>query len=261
MPLTGEDYFTTKVFDQAVPAVDFERGVSELQPHPNLLAPPGSLDLVLVERYIPPPSINEFVNLFNPKGSSLVADRLVELSDDNGCLVFVYPTRTGATTFVQEYLGPIIDPILRAMVVVNGFSSDLGAALGRMEAVEHLHEFKSMQSKMQWLCRELSGDSNTTKQRLHGASASFTLAYAAKHQVKLDGKVWSDWWVKQEKPRVRAVIGKYFRQARRLPVDAEIMPVKLIQEVLDGVVTRAPQHNPEVGVEMGVFVVRRNKRA
>jgi len=277
IPLSGGDYFTTKVFDQAIPAFDFERDVSAPQSraHSNLLAPPGSVDFVLVERFIPPPSSNEFANLFNLKGPSLIVDRLVELSNDNGCLVFIYPTKLGAQTFMQDYLCPIIDPMLRAMVVVNGFSSDLAATLGRMDAVSELQEFAQLHENMNSVCRRLStggggggggggsgGDSDendAARQCLHGASATFTLAYAAKHEVALDGGVWADWWVKQEKPRVRSVIGRYFRQARRLPADAEIMPIKLIQEVLDGVATKAPQRLPIKGVEVGVFVVRRNR--
>lgn len=268
IPYSGGDYFTTKVFDQAIPAFDFERSVSALQPqaYSSLLAPPGSLDFVLVERFIPPPSSNEFSNLFNIKGPSLIVDRLVELSNDNGCLVFIYPTKTGAQTFLQDYLCPIIDPILRAMVVVNGFSADLAATLGRVDAVSELHEFEQLHENLESLCRKLStgGDSSgngegaAQQQCLYGASATFTLAYAAKHEVALDGSVWADWWVKQEKPRVRTVIGRYFRQARRLPMDAEIMPIKLIQEVLDGVTAEAPRRLPAKGVEVGVFIVRRN---
>ena len=75
----------------------------------------------------------------------------------------------------------------------------------------------------------------------------------------VDRKVWArDWWIKQEKPRVREVVTKYFRKAKNLPNDSSMTPTNLIQEVLDGVVGRDVEGllQPR-GIELGVFIIKK----
>ena len=111
-PIGGDDYFTQKVFDSAVAISDYQNEASSLPKSPRSVVPPSSINVSIVERYIPPSSSNEFVNMFDPNGPSILIDRLVELSPNNGSLAFIYPTRTGALTFMKNYLHPILDPIL-----------------------------------------------------------------------------------------------------------------------------------------------------
>lgn len=264
----SDDYFTTKFFSSAVTAVDYESGVkpTALGQH-RPLAAPETINLSIVERYIPPSSINEFVNLFNTRGPSLLVDRLVELAPNNGCLVFIYPTLQGAQTFANNYLGPILDPLLRTMCVVNGYSADLSEAIGRMPAIPHLLPFDTMRRRALALCTELNGGAAHIRKRLsqaEGASATgtFTLVHAATHQVTLERKIWADWWIKQEKTRVRNEVGQYFAKARQYKEGevAEKMPIQVVREVLDGVEKRPVNRMDAVvnmGFEVGVFVVRR----
>ena len=259
LPLGGDDYFSTKIFDSAVSAVDYENDSTLNITRPQPLVPPASVNLSIVERYIPPASANEFTDLFNPKGASLLVDRLVELSPGNGSLLFIYPTRKGAQAFMSHYLCPILDPLLRSMVVVNGFSADLSSSIGCMSAVDKLYDFETMSQRAKWLCREMNGTSRSALDRLHGVQGAFSVVHSAKHEVALDRSIWSSWWVKQEKPRVRAAVSKYFRLAKRMPADTEIMPTSLIQEVLDGVANKPCKSIPSKSIEIGVFVFKRER--
>lgn len=67
---------------------------------------------------------------------------------------------------------------------------------------------------------------------------------------------------------MRNVVARYFRQARVSKESIvqgengeEVMPVHLVQEVLDGVEKRAYAEGSKApgGVEIGVFVVRRGR--
>ncbi|KAF2089217.1 hypothetical protein K490DRAFT_37092 [Saccharata proteae CBS 121410] len=255
----GEDYFTTKVFDSAVFAGDYEVTDVKVAKSPRPVVPPGTVDVSIVERYIPPTSPNELAGLYSATASrSLLVDRLVELSPNGGTLLFIYPTRTGGRTFMDEYLGPILDPMLRAMHVVHELSADLGASLGHMSAVELLTEFEDIKTKLEAFCRRLSTESSSLD-RFQRSRTNFSVVHASKEEVHLDRKVWAtDWWIKQEKPRVRSAVTKYFRMAQKLPHDNEIMPTNLIQEILDGVDHKAYEFGgPKRGVEVGVFVIRR----
>lgn len=252
----GEDYFASKIFDSAVRVVDYQGNLQALPQSPAPIVPPSSVDVSIVERYIPPSSVNEFSEMFNTKGPSILLDRLVELSPDNGTLVFIYPTRKGARTFTTEYLGPILEPLLRSIVVVNGFSADMGSSAGRMVAAAQLPDFDVMRMRIQTLCTTLSQKS-PGMEKFHRKQASFSLVYSAKEEVKLDRSVWADtWWCKQEKPRLRETVNRYFRKANG--AGDEKTPPMIIQELLDGVATN-PYRGPEPtsGIEVSVFVVKR----
>ncbi|KAF4301482.1 hypothetical protein GTA08_BOTSDO06802 [Botryosphaeria dothidea] len=258
-PVGGDDYFTMKVFDSAVQVTDYEGEVKAAR-SPRPVVPPGSVDVSIVERYIPPTSASEFAGLYSTSGSrSLLLDRLAELSPDHGTLLFIYPTRTGGRTFMNSYLGPVLDPILRSMHVVHDLSADLGSSLGHMAAVEHLHEFEEMQRRLDTFLHQLN--SGKTSERFKLGGSNFQIVYAKKQEARLARNVWaSDWWIKQEKPRVRSAVSKYFRLAHKLPPEDQVMPTNLIQEVLDGVAKKPYEFGePKKGVEVGVFVVRRSR--
>ncbi|KAK3072348.1 hypothetical protein LTR53_006998 [Teratosphaeriaceae sp. CCFEE 6253] len=263
-PIGGDDYFTQKTFDSAVPISDYQGDLSSLPRSPRPAVPPSSINISIVERYIPPTSSNEFADMFSTLGPSILVDRLVELSADNGCLAFIYPTQTGARTFMQEYLDPLISPLLRTMCVVHGLSSDLSLALGHMSAVDRLLEHHEMERMMARLCATLTQRSNSM-QRFHGRRANLSLVYSAKKAVPLSREVWArDWWTKQEKPRVRDLVTRYAQEAQKKSSNEHIerpaAPAELIQHLLDRIAT-APYpegKEPMHGVEVGIFVVKRS---
>ncbi|KAK1045078.1 hypothetical protein LTR74_018212 [Friedmanniomyces endolithicus] len=263
-PMSGEDYFTQKTFDSAVPISDYQGDLSALPRSPRPVVPPSSINISIVERYIPPTSPNEFMDMFNPNGPSILVDRLVELSPHNGCLTFIYPTRLGALTFMKEYLDPLISPLLRTMCVVHGLSSDLSRILGSMAAVDRLLEHAEMERHILRLCATLTQRS-TSMQRFHSRRADFSLAYSAKRRIPLSREVWArDWWTKQEKPRVRDVVTRYAQEAQKKSSNEHIerpaTPAELIQHLLDRVANApyAEGMEPVNGVEVGVFVIKRS---
>ncbi|KAF2475480.1 uncharacterized protein BDR25DRAFT_310843 [Lindgomyces ingoldianus] len=255
----GDEYFTSKIFDSAVAVPDYQLDSKLLPPSPRPVVPPGSVNISIVERYIPPTNINEFAEIFTVNGRSLLYDRLIELSPHNGTLLFVYPTKTGARTFMNEYLGPVLDPLLRTITVVHELSSDLGKTLGTMTSVERLSEYEALHAAIGRFCDELSNG----KASLHPSSnqiSKYSLIHAAKEEMLLGRSTWAeDWWIKQEKPRVREVVAKFLRKAKKLPGECEITPTNLISEVLDGVAHREYEGSgPSRGVEVGVFVIKKS---
>ncbi|KAF2748295.1 hypothetical protein M011DRAFT_441591 [Sporormia fimetaria CBS 119925] len=249
----GDEFFTSKVFDSAVAVADYQLDSNLLSPSPRPVVPPGSVNVSIVERYIPPTNGNEFSEMFKTQGRSLLYDRLIELSPKSGVLLFIYPTRTGARRFMSDYLGPVLDPLLRTVTVVHEFPSDLGKSLGRMTAVDQLAEYDTLHDQLQALLQKLN--------ELSGAAASipegtYSILHASREEIILDRKAWArDWWIKQEKPRVRDLVTKYFR--KKVP-NSDLTPSTLIQEILDGVVNReyASESRPR-GIELGVFIIKK----
>ncbi|KAF2119480.1 hypothetical protein BDV96DRAFT_346700 [Lophiotrema nucula] len=257
----GDEYFTSKVFDSAVAVPDYQLDSKLLPPSPRPVVAPGSVNVSVVERYIPPSNVNEFTEMFSIRGRSLLHDRLVELSSNHGQLLFVYPTKTGARTFMRDYLGPILDPLLRSITVVHDLSHDLGKSLGQMSSVDRLAEFEHLQAAIEKLCENL-GDSSGNLQGETESKPRYMVIHASKEEVVLDRHVWAnDWWIKQEKVRVRDTVTRYFRKTKKLPTgaaDGEMTPTNLIQEVLDGVANRECDALETIkGVEVGVFIIKK----
>ncbi|KAH7082630.1 hypothetical protein BKA63DRAFT_135792 [Paraphoma chrysanthemicola] len=257
----GDEYFTSKVFDSAVAIPDYQLDSKLLPPSPRPIVPPGSINISVVERYIPPTNMNEYAEMFTLRGRSLLYDRLVELSSDNGILFFIYPTRTGAKTFMQHYLGPIIEPLLRTVTVVHDLHSELGRSLGQMVAVNYLDEFEQLEAHVKSFCTKV-GDNGNGQLGNVGGRSTYEVIHSAKEEMVLNRSVWADdWWIKQEKPRIRDAVTKYFRKSKKLPT-GEMTGPHLIQEVLEGVSTREYQDgSPTKGVEVGVFIVKKTRRA
>ncbi|KAF3035295.1 hypothetical protein E8E12_002350 [Didymella heteroderae] len=258
----GEEYFTSKVFDSAVAIPDYQLDSKLLPPSPRPVVPPGSINISLVERYIPPTNYNEYAEMFAFKGRSLLYDRLVELSPDSGTLLFVYPTRTGGRTFMKEYLGPILDPLLRAVTVIHDLTSDLGKNLGTMTSVDYLDEYDQLAAHVEQFCKKLNG-SGSSRRSMNEQQATYEVIQASKETMMLERSAWADdWWIKQEKPRVREVVTKYFRKASRLPTNTEMTSAHLIEEVLNGVSNREYLGGgPKKGVEVGVFIIKKKRAA
>jgi hypothetical protein len=251
----GEEYFTSKVFDSAVAVADYQLDSKLLPPSPRPVVPPGSVNVSIVERYIPPTNANEFTEMFKIQGRSLLYDRLIELSPTNGLLLFIYPTQTGARTFMNEYLSPILDPLLRSATVVHDLSSDLGKSVGRMNAVERLAEYDTLHAEMERFCAKLS-EGSATLTASPSPRATYKIIHASKEETILDRNAWaSDWWIKQEKHRVRELVTKHFR--KKLP-SSELTPTTLIQDILDGVAHRDyPDSFTPGGTEVGVFIIQK----
>lgn len=202
--------------------------------------------------------------MFNPHGPSVLVDRLVELSPDNGTLLFIYPTKAGAQTFMRDYLGPILDPLLRSIVVVNGLSSDLSRTLGNMTAVNQLPDYEHLKRQMLVLCAKLA-PRNTHVAGAHMSNAKYSLVHASKEEVFLSREVWAkDWWAKQEKPRIREAMTKYAQEAQKKSsnehVERSPTPTELIQQLLEGVCKKSypPGLEPANGIEVSVFVIKRS---
>ncbi|KAA6408159.1 MAG: hypothetical protein FRX48_07901 [Lasallia pustulata] len=255
----GSDYFS--VFANAVAVIDRHGQAAFNTPMPSSpcpVVPPASVEISLLERYIPPSTIQEYLDLFSATDPSALVDRLVELRPNGGTLVFIYPTRAGAETFANNYLGPILDPLLRTLVVLHKLSADIGIDIGKMATVEHLATFESTKRKLNSLFSKLNRGSSlqTTASE---KKMSYSLLHSCKGKVQMDRKVWAEWWAQQEIPRVREVMARYWKRAQHLPADADVTSAVLVREIANGVASRPYSKGaaPTEGIEVGVFVIRR----
>jgi hypothetical protein len=239
-PNEGDDYFTTKVFDSAVAVPDYQGEEQITSPSPRPVVVPSSVDVTIVERYIPPTSEREFSELFFSSGRSILSDRFVELSPNNGTLVFIYPTRRGGQTFMKEYLSPVLEPILRAMMVGDNLPYSLINDLGYMPAVNELFTFEDMRARFEDFCQQLSTSQSTPLDRFHHTSATYSVIHASKQEVTLVREVWAkDWWNRQEKPRIRNLIKEYNKRLRLSGDDSSplFQGTELVQRLLERVAT------------------------
>ncbi|KAI9674089.1 MAG: hypothetical protein M1817_001907 [Caeruleum heppii] len=232
-------------------------------PSPNPIVPPLSLHISILERYIPPPSPEEDQKIFSPWASTLV-DRLFELSPHRGSLLFIYPTKTGAETFSRDCLGPILAPLLRGLMSVHHLPQDFCESIDHMRAIEFMMEFEGLRSKVQNLCAR-SGEkkSNETGDDLLD-DGRVRLVYADREMVRLQPRVWREWWVVQEASRVRRICDSFFSMGFRKPKD--ITSGDLYRSIIEGVRSNIPvaADADSTGslrapsVEVAVFVLQRN---
>lgn len=259
----GEDYFTQKVFDSAVSIADYQQDLSQLPRSPCPVVPPNSVDISIVERYMPASSANEFATMFETNGPSILVDRLIELSPNNGSLLFIYPTRTGAEMFMREYLGPILDPILRGFAVTESFSAELNSSLSSMVSVDQLPEYEDLLHRMRVLCARLS-QRGSAAERFHGRRPQLTLSYYSKQYVELSREAWAPLWTKQEKLRLRAALVRHSMEMQKIPKKHHNGDRRsasdLIQELLRNVEEKGyePGREPAHEVEVSVFVITRS---
>ncbi|KAF7588479.1 hypothetical protein BBP40_005673 [Aspergillus hancockii] len=162
-----------------------------------------------------------------------------------------------------EATGPILDPLLRQLVVVNELSADVGRYLGKLSSVSHMEDFDTMRNKLAQLCSDLSS-----------SSSQFTIADARKGSAHLDRQVWTEWFIHQERTRMKETLSLYWQNGRRLPAakaasnmsanylleDKEVTSAMLLGEILDGIRKRpyGEETEPRDGIELGVFVIRRS---
>lgn len=264
-PTAADDYFNATVFSSAAVVGAYHDFRGPLQRHlahaPMPIVPPHSVHISVLERYLPPPSAQEYRDLFCPTRPSFLVDRLSELSPNGGSLLFIYPTKKGASTFKSQYLGPILDPLLRQLVVVNGLSADVGRYLGKLSTVSQMDDFATMKANIVTLCESLSS-----------SSSQFQVADAGRANADLDRNLWVEWFIHQEKARMKEVLSLYWQNGRR-PLankamsnggsghmsDKDISSSMLLGEIFEGIRKRpyGEDSEPHEGVELGVFVIRR----
>ncbi|KAJ5155900.1 hypothetical protein N7492_008703 [Penicillium capsulatum] len=263
-PTAADEYFNATVFSSAavVGAYHDFRGPlqRQLSHTPVPIVPPHSVQISILERYLPPPSAQEYCDLFCPTRPSFLVDRLSELSPDGGSLLFVYPTKKGASTFKSQYLGPILDPLLRQLVVVHGLSADVGRYLGKLSTVPQMDDFATMKANINYLCETLSSP-----------TSRFEVADASRSSATLDRNLWVEWFIHQEKARMKEVLSLHWQNGRRPPVnksgsggliaDKEVTSAMLLTDIFEGIRKRpyGDEHEPRDGVELGVFVIRRTR--
>ncbi|KAJ5916630.1 hypothetical protein N7504_000645 [Penicillium tannophilum] len=261
-PNAAEDYFNATVFSSAAVVGAYHDFRGPLQRHlshvPMPVVPPHSVHISVLERYLPPSSAQEYRDVFCPTRPSFLVDRLSELSPNGGSLLFVYPTKKGASTFKSQYLGPILDPLLRQLVVVNGLSADVGRYLGKLSTVSQMDDFATMKANLNSLCDALSSP-----------SSQFQVADAGRASTHLDRNLWVEWFIHQEKARMKEVLSMHWQNSRRPPVtktmnsgmgdSKEITSAMLLSEIFEGIRKRpyGEDNEPRDGVELGVFVIRR----
>ncbi|OKL63347.1 hypothetical protein UA08_01531 [Talaromyces atroroseus] len=253
-----DNYFDSRVFSSAstVPAYHDVHGNVHPVNWPHPIVPPYSIHISVLERYIPPSTQHEYRDLFAHGRPSVLTDRLHELSPSGGCLLFIYPTRIGAMTFKSQYLGPILDPLLRQLVVVNGFSADVSRDLGRLVAVNSMDDFETMKANVEKLCRKMS--SRTSK---------FTVVDAGKGLAPLDRNLWTEWYIQQERPRIKFLLSQKWQTSggRHTPTmnspetsGGQLSSSILLSEIIDGIKRRQYEITPRGDIELGVFVIRRS---
>ncbi|EEP82419.1 predicted protein [Uncinocarpus reesii 1704] len=273
----GDDYFSNTIFSSAVAVPSYphsDPGAFQASAGHHIstpIVPPFSVHVAIVERYLPPSSPQEYRSLFLNEGPSMLRDRLFELSPGGGSLMFIYPTKKGADTFIDNYLSPILAPHLRQLAVINGISSDVGNALGRLPAIAYMDDFEGMRARVLALCDAISSK-NHTSSNLACRKTNFTMTYAGKSNVPLDRKLWTEWYIQQETPRAREILNHYWRKGHRLPDNAmtnasqrhptthEVTGASLLREIINGVRHRPypDGFEPDCGLELGVFVIRRS---
>jgi hypothetical protein len=181
-----------------------------------------------------------------------------ELSPNGGSLLFVYPTKKGASTFKSQYLGPILDPLLRQLVVVNELSADVGRYLGKLSSVSQMDDFATMKANIVALCDSLSSP-----------SSKFHVADAGRGSTHLDRNQWAEWFIHQEKTRMKEILSLYWQNGRRpakpmggsgMMGSKEVTSSGLLSEICDGIRKRryGDDNEPRDGIELGVFVIRRS---
>lgn len=212
-------YFSPSVFNSIVVAPGSSTStpgagiLSVSTSSPNPILPPCSLHLTLLERYIPPTSRQEDEDMFSPT-SSIFLDRLFELSPNGGSLLFIYPTKTGARDFDRQYLKPILDPLLRKLMVLYMLREDLLWGISNMAAIDGMKEFDGLKWELQKICRKLSSkgaNSQGGSNRFPGRpNTAFKLVYSSKQNIPLNDNSWREWWTQQEQLRIRETVKKHF---------------------------------------------------
>lgn len=274
-----DDYFSSRIFTAAVPMDDRHdvyRTSRNLPPTSAQAAPPSTVHIALYERFIPPASTKEYLDLFEATGPSALVDRLVELAP-SGTLLFIYPTQIGAEHFLREYLNRILEPLLRYIIWKRSLSADLGSLLSTMPAVAYMEEYPGLLTALEKLLAALS---RATAQR-----TEFTITYADSKTIPVRRRVWEAWYLQQETPRIQAQVEEYTRRGANVALRPGSAGVKgaqsskgssmtsvtfepdvgLANDIVEGIRKGSYDSKDKTeriegfgtGIEVGVFVVKR----
>lgn len=217
----------------------------------TLVAAPGKIHMSMLERYIPPTSLQEYADFFWPASQrSTLADRLTELSI-GGSLILVYPTKAGAETFCQSYLRPVLDPILRKYMVLNGLTTSAAEILGTFAAVEAMQNADDLNETIQQLCTAM------TRRTQNG---SFVLSYSNKTSVVLDHEAWVECFIEQEESRIKLDLTEYQQEGGRMPRttndNIEYSVGEFARDII-GELRASESKSAGASIETGVFVISR----
>ncbi|KIX03152.1 uncharacterized protein Z518_06703 [Rhinocladiella mackenziei CBS 650.93] len=256
---SSDDYFQDQtIFTHAavVPAYHSQSPSSaNIGPRPtNIIAAPSSIQISILERYIPPTTGQEVTDFFTLSRRSYLADRLLELSSNNGSLLLIYPTKVGGVAFANKYIGPVIEPFLRQFILLNGLYTDVAMQLGRMAAVANMKTFEETRELIAAMCEALAQRAPS-----RGIPNRYEIVHAETAEVSLDRALWRDWYIEQEQPRLRQHLVDYHKAGGRMPSrtgHVEVTPGMLAREVVEGI-RQSRESAGNVGIEVGVFVIRR----
>ena len=220
----------------------------------GLVVPPGEISISLYERIIPPSAEDEATEFFKTFGKSSLVDRIQELAPD-GTLILAYPTQKGGQAFETQYLGPVLEPVLRNLISKSALSQHLAKRIGTMAAVAKLKSFESMKRQLQTLLslmnRDQAGDAKTPFSAIHASTAN----------VQITKKMWEKWWVHQEKPRIDNLLLESYGSGKALPNNANLTAAGLARELVEGLEKRGYGSDEHSGVgngiEIGLFVIKR----
>ncbi|KAL8728661.1 MAG: hypothetical protein Q9166_005225 [cf. Caloplaca sp. 2 TL-2023] len=224
---------------------------------PQTVVAPSTITISTLERFIPPATKEEYLDLFRIDQPSALVDRMSELKPENGCLVFIYPTEHGAATFKHHYLAPILGPILSTMMGARNVPTGVAQDLNRLEAMDAMVTFGGLRARVIQLMKNMNEKGNGTIHR-------FTLVAAGKEMVHLGRGVWAEWFLEQELPRYRQIINNHFGRtpgrAVPQPQDEDFTAAGMVGEIIDGIKERPYDGGePQEGIEVGVFVIKRTK--
>lgn len=256
-----DDYFGQTIFTNAATVSTYHGHKSLLNsqapPSPNTIVAPSSVHLCVLERYIPPTSPFEYADFFDSRSHSILVDRLAELSVRGGRLLLLYPTRTGAETFMSSYLNPVMDPFLREFIFLNNLYFQLGTTLGSMSAVSSMLEFDDMEDRLRGLCRAVSNKASFRG----GPRSVFTVLHSSKGASAIDSKTWKEWFVNQEISRIKENLFEYAKMGGRMPPELnhhQLTPSVLARQVVEGI-QDSSRISGGVPIELGIFVIERTR--
>ena len=249
------DYFSSHVYTRGIVAQTYESAMAQAGPSsPRPAVAPGSINVAVLERYIPPPTLGEYSSLFSTDMPSALVDRLFELSPNNGTFIFIYPTAQGANLFFSTYLRPLLDPLLRTIASTHNLSADFAASVGALASLHgELLSFDRTASKLTWLLRKLSRPASTTGQPSSRSTPTFTLVHSENSVVDIGKEALVDWWLEQEKGRIRKSVEQYFhirRAESTMGMTAKIAEGLRKRDYNDYDAERA-------GIEVGMYVIKR----
>lgn len=226
-------------------------------PQRNIMPPEANL--VILERYIPPTTSQEVSDFFSPSlHRSYLVDRMNEVAVDGGTMLLIYPTKRGATTFVKQLLGPVLDPALRQMVILRGLKTDLAERIGSMKSLDAMMDFDTMKCQIENVCLALNATAETER-----SQSLYSLTCCETADVTLDRNTWMAWFIEQEQHRFKQEFVDYHKEGGMLAHgeagNNDLTAGMLVREIVSSL-QKEKSVMAQQAVEVGIFVIKRLKR-